>query len=117
MRKIINDELIQKVKDEAKEPGEVLLNTFKKIFEWDGERNIEPWNYEISMELAEELMDKETEIVGDRVSVVMFWMNKGPSFKDHLKRNEVVIKDNDHDPEVVEMVKSSKWEVEKCEEM
>jgi len=88
-KQIVTNETIERVKN-GKVPGDVLLNTFKLLFGWDGESDIKPWNYQISLELAKELITAEAELAGCSFgAAALFWMNKGPSFKDDLERNEV----------------------------
>lgn len=87
--KKINEKFIQEVVDTSKESGDVLLNTYSLLFDWNREREIKPSDFVLSRELCVELIDAEGKLCGNKEKACLLWLQHGPSTSETLARNEI----------------------------
>ncbi len=90
------DERVERIK-QAESFGEVFVKMWLELYGIDlkapGEPgSIEPWNYQISNELTEELMSFGAEIGADTVGMAMIVINSFPSGCSVLERNQIAVK-------------------------
>lgn len=89
------DKILDEVK-EADNGATLLKNVYRVLFnvDLDDEEQvpIDVRDYRISFELAKELMDYCTDVLGeDAVEVNLLWLNYGPSMQDHLDYDTIEI--------------------------